>query len=139
MVVPGFGKVHMARPVMSRRPYVLYRDTRRRAMPRDILVDMVVGTILFSVIYDVARSMLGNKQSTSADDYVEREIESVEAVVIQDDSDDERPFKGQRIIIDILDSSDTEGDGDDDASNATIDTEIIEGDDDDVDSHNRLP
>jgi hypothetical protein len=138
MIGPGFGKVHMARPVMNKRPCILYRDARRRAIPRDILVDMVVGTIVFSVLYDVAKTIFRNKNSVIPEADAEHKIETVEAIVIQEDSDDEIPFKGQRIIIDILDNSDDENEAnhEEDASNMTMDAEIIQRDD--VDNRKEL-
>lgn len=120
----------------------MYRDARRRAISRDIIIDMMVGTIVFSVIYDVVKSMLDNNSQGSEDTSGasrEREIETVEAIVVQDDSDDEGSFRGQRIIIDIMDDSESEETNEEHASDVIVDTEIIETTDTGSNTDNKLP
>lgn len=85
-------------------------------MPRDILVDMIVGSIVFGVIYDITKNMFHKPKN-------ETNIETVEAIVVQEDSDDDNtPFTSgrQRIIIEIAE------DDEDDASTMTLDAEITD-------------
>lgn len=96
----------MVRPFVSKRP-LIHIGTRRKAMPREILVDMIIGSIVFGVIYDITKNMLRKQNDTTT-------IETVEAVVVDEDSDDDMD---KRIIVSV-----------------TVDTEIT-----DTDSETHLP